>query len=219
MNNLSADASAKVLEASKIVREGGLIVLPTDTVYGIGCDPFSARAVSRLLLAKGRNESMPPPVLAASVESALSLATWNQQFWSESSLGDHSKMEKAARILGEKFWPGGLTLIVPTGRDFGWSMHPLGHTVAVRVPDHPLAINLLKETGPLAVTSANLTGEAPATTVSQARKSFGNAVEYYLDGGTTEIGIASTIVDCTFDSPRCLRAGAIEWKEIERALG
>lgn len=195
------------------VSSGRLVVLPTDTVYGIGCDPYSRSAVANLLGTKRRGQTMPPPVLAPNWESALGLANWEllpSRFRSE--------VREQARTLARKYWPGALTLIVPTTRNFGWDMETHGKTVAVRVPDEPLTLRLLKTTGPLAVTSANLTGQSPALTVSEAQKYFGNRVDYYLDGGTAKVGKPSTILDATTTPMRMIRAGALDWEDIKRTL-
>lgn len=195
------------------IRSGDLVVLPTDTVYGIGADPYSRSAVSRLLEAKGRGQSMPPPVLAADWESALALADW-ELFPGQ----DGAAARLQARRLAAAYWPGALTLIVPTSRNFGWEMGTHGSTVAVRVPDQAQARELLSHTGPLAVTSANLTGKPPALTASEARSYFGHRVAHYLDGGRAREGQPSTIVDATATPLRAIRVGALDWEDIKRTL-
>ncbi len=197
------------MSAKQIIRDGGLIVLPTDTVYGIGANPYRQDAVTALLAAKGRGETMPPPVLAADVEAALSLAD-------PTRLGETGM--RAVRRLAETFWPGPLTLIIPTAAPLGWDLSIRGNTVAVRVPNLESTQRLLATTGPLAVTSANKTGEDPALTVQQARAYFGDLVGYYADGGPAPIGVPSTIVDCSVWPARQLRAGALDWEEILSVL-
>ena len=190
------------MTAQTAVAGAELIVIPTDTVYGIGADPFSPAAVSRLLAAKGRHGSSPPPVLAATTEAALAMADrgrMTEQSW------------EAALRLAYAFWPGPLTLVLPT---LGWRMD----TVAVRVPGHELARRVLRQTGPLAVTSANVTGQEPALTVEQAQACFGNRVAHYVDGGPATIGVASTIADLTGWPVRILRKGALDWGAITQVL-
>ncbi|MFT0762775.1 L-threonylcarbamoyladenylate synthase [Actinomyces sp. F1_1611] len=198
------------MNATESTRAGQLIVLPTDTVYGIGANPFDQEAVTRLLAAKGRGETMPPPVLFARADEALAVADWSR-------VGERAA--RAAARLAQRYWPGALTLIVPTSAEFGWDLSLRGHTVAVRVPDQDQTRELLAETGPLAVTSANLTGEPPALTIEQARAYFGEKVSVYLDGGPARIGEASTIIDCSQWPPQLVRAGALDWEEIARDLG
>lgn len=196
-------------DAISAIAGGELVVLPTDTVYGIGCDPFSAVAVARLLGSKGRGETMPPPVLAADTAQALELADWDRLPQEE-----RDRARTAVEELAAAFWPGGLTLIVPTSQPFGWDTQTHGMTVAIRVPDEATTREILRRTGPLAVTSANLTGMAPALTVAEARDYFGGAVRCYLDGGAARVGEASTIVDCTVNPPRPIRMGALDWGKI-----
>lgn len=197
------------MNATDAIRTGKLIVLPTDTVYGIGANPLSRDAVTKLLLAKGRGETMPPPLLCADAETAMSFI-------------DPRRLPEGAltgiKKLTETFWPGPLTLIVPTDTNVGWETEATGDTVAVRVPDDQNARQLLQHTGPLAVTSANLTGRPPANSVGEAREYFGEKVAVYIDGGPAKIGEASTIADCSVWPPRELRAGALEWSQVLRAL-
>lgn len=188
----------------RAVKAGQLVILPTDTVYGIGTDPYNEGAIAALLQAKGRGESKPPPVLASSPEQALQMG----------SFANVEQLDKARR-LAEAFWPGPLTLIIPTEEKFGWNMSVLGATVAVRVPGHQLTRSVLAETGPLAVTSANLTGMPPALTVSHACGYFPGVVA--LDGGPAELGAASTIIDVT--SGRVIRPGALDLGLIEEVMG
>jgi L-threonylcarbamoyladenylate synthase len=147
--------------AAPAVLAGDLVVLPTDTVYGIGADAFRAEAVSSLLTAKRRGREMPPPVLVGSVRAANAL------------VGD---LGQDGQALIEEFWPGGLTLVCRATRTLQWDLGDAKGTVAVRMPLHPVALDLLKETGPLAVSSANRTGSPPATTAAEAREQLGDAV-------------------------------------------
>jgi len=190
--------------AATSVLSGELVVLPTDTVYGVGADAFSPAAVTRLLAAKGRGRDMPPPVLVGSTRAASALVEdlgpWGQQ-------------------LIDEFWPGGLTIVCRAQRTLNWDLGDTKGTVAVRMPEDPVALDLLKETGPMAVSSANLTGKPAATTAEQAREQLGDAVAIYLDGGPSAGGRASTIVDLTGDVPRMLRQGAISIGRLREIAG
>jgi L-threonylcarbamoyladenylate synthase len=180
--------------ATTAVLNGELVVLPTDTVYGVGADAFSPTAVTRLLAAKGRGRDMPPPVLVGTVRAATALVE---------DLGSDGQ-----RLIDE-FWPGGLTLVCRAARTLSWDLGDTKGTVAVRMPEDSVALDLLRETGPMAVTSANLTGSPAATSAGEARDQLGESVSVYLDGGKTSGSIASTIVDLTGPQPRLLRRGAI----------
>ena len=194
----AAERAAGLAEAAAAVGRGELIVLPTDTVYGIGADAFSPLAVASLLEAKGRGRSMPPPVLVGTVRAGLALID---------DLGPYGK------DLIDEFWPGGLTLVCRAAPTLQWDLGDTKGTVAVRMPLHPVALDLLKETGPLAVSSANRTGSLPATTAAEAEEQLGDAVAVYLDGGVCAAAVSSTIVDLTGGLPRLLRKGAVS---IER---
>ena len=190
--------------AATSVLSGELVVLPTDTVYGVGADAFSPAAVTRLLAAKGRGREMPPPVLVGSTRAASALVEdlgpWGQQ-------------------LIDEFWPGGLTIVCRAQRTLNWDLGDAKGTVAVRMPQDQVTLDLLRETGPMAVTSANLTGNPAATTAEQAREQLGDAVAIYLDGGPSAGGLASTIVDLTGDVPRLLRQGAISIGRLREIAG
>src|SRR5215468_9062114 len=176
------------------VLKGALVVLPTDTVYGIGADAFRPAAVESLLTAKGRGRDMPPPVLVGSVRAANALVE---------DLGPYGQ------VLIDEFWPGGLTLVCRASRSLAWDLGETKGTVAIRMPQNEVALDLLAQTGPMAVSSANLTGAPAATTAAAAREQLGDAVEVYLDGGECETDVPSTIVDLTGDMPRLLRGGAV----------
>jgi len=192
------DAVAAQLErasaAAAAVLAGELVVLPTDTVYGVGADAFSPAAVNRLLTAKGRGRNMPPPVLVGTVRAAEALVE---------DLGPDG------RQLIDEFWPGGLTIVCRAARTLSWDLGDTKGTVAIRMPDQPIALDLLRETGPMAVSSANATGSAAATTAAEARDQLGESVAIYLDGGPCESAVASTIVDLTGPQAQLLRRGAI----------
>ncbi len=186
---------------------GELIVVPTDTIYGIGSDPFSTFAVTRLLGAKGRDQTMPPPILGANPEELLSLA----EFSSDSQ-------EKMVRALADTFWPGAMTLVVKSAIQPGWDMSAVGGSVALRVPLCDEALAVLNVTGPLAVTSANRTGMPPARSVAEAKEYFGSEVAVYVDGGPADGQAPSTIVDCTGEEPRVIRIGDIPVLRVQEVL-
>ncbi|MFE5294534.1 L-threonylcarbamoyladenylate synthase [Isoptericola sp. NPDC056618] len=189
-------------EAVNTVSRGGLLVLPTDTVYGIGADAFDAEAVAALLAAKGRGRQMPPPVLIPDVRTLDGLAT---------------EVPDDARKLAEAFWPGGLTIILQAQPSLQWDLGETHGTVALRMPDHPAALALLRRTGPLAVSSANATGNPAALEVADAQAQLGDAVTVYLDGGDAPGGVASTIVDATGAQLRVVRQGAITLEALNDA--
>jgi len=186
-------------EAVHALARGGLVVLPTDTVYGIGADAFSPAAVAALLAAKGRGRQMPPPVLVPDVRTVDGLC---------------DEVPDAARRLMEAFWPGALTVICRAQPSLAWDLGETHGTVAVRMPDHPAALALLRRTGPLAVSSANRTGSPAALTAAEARDQLGDAVDVYLDGGLAPGGVASTIVDATTERLRIVRLGALGVAEL-----
>lgn len=177
------------------LRSGKLVVMPTDTVYGLAADAFDPAAVRRLLRVKGRGRDMPPPVLVAAQTTLDALAT---------------KVPALARELVEALWPGPLTLVCRQQPSLTWDLGDTRSTVAVRMPANDHALELLRRTGPLAVSSANRTGQPAASTVDEAEEMLGAAVQVYLDGGQTDGGPASTILDVTASPPRVLREGAIE---------
>jgi tRNA threonylcarbamoyl adenosine modification protein (Sua5/YciO/YrdC/YwlC family) len=193
-----------IAEAVSAVRRGELVVLPTDTVYGVGADAFTPAAVQALLDAKGRGRDMPPPVLVGSVRAATALVE---------DLGTYGQ------DLIDEFWPGALTLVFRANQNLMWDLGETKGTVAVRMPMHELAVEVLKETGPLAVSSANLSGEPAARTAEEAEKMLGDSVQVYLDGGRSGHADPSTIVDLTGSVPRLLRVGAIPEDKIRSVVG
>lgn len=188
----------------KIVEAGGLLVLPTDTVYGIGADPYSTNAVNAVLAAKGRGRQMPPPVLIADPEDAARVS---------------SQLNEVAHRLIGAFWPGALTLIVKAAEGIRFDLGDIKDTVAIRMPNHEATLGVLRAVGPLAVTSANLTGQPAATSVEEAIEYFGEGVDCYIDSGPTPAPVPSTIIDVTADVPVLLRAGMISVADIEAACG
>lgn len=193
-----------LLAAANAVRSGGLVVLPTDTVYGIGADAFDSGAVRALLSAKGRGPDMPVPVLVGSWSTVDGLV---------------QSVTQRARSLVEAFWPGGLSLVLPQAPSLSWDLGNSRGTVNLRMPLHPVALDLLREVGPMAVSSANTTGQPPAAQAEQARTQLGESVSVYLDGGPTGEPVASTIVDLTQQAPRVLREGAVSLVELSEVLG
>jgi L-threonylcarbamoyladenylate synthase len=185
-------------------RTGNLVVLPTDTVYGIGADAFNAAAVRALLAAKGRGPDMPVPVLVGSWTTIDGLVM---------------AVPPVARTLIEAFWPGGLSLVVEHAPSLSWDLGDARGTVMVRMPLHPVALDLLRLVGPMAVSSANRSGSPAATTIGAAEAQLGNDVSVYLDGGESPIGVASTIVDLTGDIPRVLRQGAVPIDRLRAVIG
>lgn len=190
--------------AADAVRAGRCVVLPTDTVYGIGCDAFNRDAVATLLATKHRGPDMPVPVLVGSWVTIQGLVR---------------EFTETAKTLVEAFWPGGLSIVVPEAPSLPWNLGDTRGTVLLRMPNQPLALELLQETGPMAVSSANISGNPPATTAAQARQQFGDAVGLYLDGGEAEVGKPSTIVDLSGPAPVILREGAISAERIGEVLG
>lgn len=190
--------------AARTARSGNLVVLPTDTVYGIGADAFNAAAVRALLAAKGRGPDMPVPVLVGS---------WN------TIDGLVLAVPPVARTLIEAFWPGGLSLVVEHAPSLRWDLGDSHGTVMLRMPLHPVALDLLRMVGPMAVSSANRSGHPPATAVDQAVEQLGDRVDVYLDGGPAPIGVASTVVDVTGPRPRVLREGAVTLDRLREVVG
>jgi tRNA threonylcarbamoyl adenosine modification protein (Sua5/YciO/YrdC/YwlC family) len=194
-----ADRDRGVEAAIDAVKRGDLVVLPTDTVYGLGADAFKPWAVTALLDAKGRGRQMPPPVLIGS-RATLDGLVFN--------------LPDAARDLAEAFWPGALTIVVEHAPSLQWDLGDLDGTVAVRMPLHPVALEVLRETGPMAVSSANKTGQPAAITAEEARSQLGFAVSVYLEAGECPDRTPSTIVDVTGSVPKLLRAGAIPLEKL-----
>lgn len=192
-----------VTAASQAVQRGDLVVIPTDTVYGIGADAFDADAVKDLLEAKGRGRNMPPPVLVSSATTVDALAV---------------DLPGYARALIEAFWPGPLTLVCRQQPSLQWDLGDTRGTVAIRMPDHEVALAVLERTGPLAVSSANKTGQPAATDVDAVLEMLGEDVAVIVDAGASPGGQASTIVDVTGTQGRVLRRGALSLDDLNEAL-
>ena len=175
-------------------RAGELIVLPTDTVYGIGADAFIPAAVTTMLAAKGRGRNMPPPVLVGTARAAAALV---------------DDLGAFGQDLIDEFWPGALTLVFRASPTLLWDLGDTKGTVALRMPLHSVALDVLKQTGPLAVSSANRHGQPPAISADEAEQQLGEAVSIYLDGGPCADNVPSTILDLTGVIPKVLRVGAI----------
>ena len=200
MTDLVADGVDAAVSA---LQAGNLVVMPTDTVYGIAADAFSPGAVARLLAAKGRGRDMPVPVLVGSWRGLDGLV---------------DELGPLARRLVESFWPGPLTLVVRAARSLAWDLGETRGTVAVRMPLQPVALAILGQTGPLAVSSANRSGLPPAVDVAEAKSQLGDAVDVYLDGGPAPSSAPSTIVDLTGDRARVLRTGALAFAALQEVI-
>ncbi|BAD55901.1 putative threonylcarbamoyl-AMP synthase [Nocardia farcinica] len=196
--------AAGLTAATSALKSGRLVVMPTDTLYGLAADAFDSTAVAELLAAKRRGRDMPVPVLVGS---------WN------TIDGLVFSVRPQARDLIRAFWPGGLSLVVQQAPSLAWDLGDTRGTVMLRMPLHPVALDLLRDVGPLAVSSANVSGQPPATTAAEAREQLGSLVSVYLDGGPAAHAVASTIVDLTADRPRILREGAVSAAEIAEVLG
>jgi tRNA threonylcarbamoyl adenosine modification protein (Sua5/YciO/YrdC/YwlC family) len=199
-----AQRSTGIASAVSAVKDGRLVVLPTDTVYGVGADAFDPAAVTALLAAKGRGRDMPVPVLVGSWQTIDGLAF---------------AVPEAARELIHAFWPGALSIVVQQAPSLHWDLGEGRGTVMVRMPLHPVAIELLREVGPMAVSSANISGQPPAITAHDARRQLGDLVEVYLDSGPSQQHAASTIVDLTGPTPHILREGPVSAGQIATVLG
>ena len=180
--------------AATVLRRGELAVVPTDTVYGVAADAFNPAAVDALLAAKGRGRDMPVPVLVANRDMLLAIV---------------GELPPTAQGLVDAYWPGALTVVVRHTPHLSWDLGEARGTVAVRMPDDQIAVDLITRTGPLAVSSANRSGHPAAATMLDARLQLGASVAVYLDGGPRPSAVPSSIVDLTGDQPRLLREGAL----------
>ncbi len=201
--DVRVDAAQGVEAAVAALRRGALAVLPTDTVYGVAADAFSPDAVGRLLEAKGRGRDMPTPVLVGSIRTVDGLA---------------DVVPQLARDLVDAHWPGPLTLVLRHAATLSWDLGETRGTVALRMPLDPVALAVLSETGPLAVSSANRSGLPPARDAAEAARQLGLAVEVYLDAGEVTDPVPSTILDLTADRPRLLRTGALSLEQLRELV-
>lgn len=196
--------AAGLSAARTALQSGELVVMPTDTLYGLGCDAFDSAAVDALLRAKGRGRDMPVPVLIgswATIDGLVSVVTAQM------------------RDLTRAFWPGALSLVVAQAPSLAWDLGDAHGTVMLRMPLHPVALELLRAHGPMAVSSANVSGRPPAATMADARTQLGATVSVYLDGGPSTHAVASTIVDVSAGTPRILREGAVAAEQVAEVLG
>ena len=202
--------------ARSAIGKGELVVLPTDTVYGVAADAFNPKAVTRLLEAKGRGRQSPPPVLIPGIPTLDALA---------------ETVPDEVRALVAAFWPGGLTVILPARASLNWDLGDTDGTVALRMPSNRVVLEILSETGPLAVSSANLTGEPAAMTAQEAQRMLGDSVSIYLDDGEAgadypdaDAATGSTIVDATGlllpdGKLRIVRSGVISDEAVRAVVG
>jgi L-threonylcarbamoyladenylate synthase len=196
--------SRGIASAVGALKAGRLVVLPTDTVYGIGADAFDSTAVDALLSAKGRGRDMPVGVLVGSWHTIEGLVYG---------------MPDGARDLVRAFWPGALSLVVVQAPSLRWDLGDAHGTVMLRMPLHPVAIELLREVGPMAVSSANVSGQPAAVDADEARRQLGDLVDTYLDAGPSAQQAASTILDLSGNTPRILREGPVSTERIAEVLG
>ena len=183
--------------AAEIVKRGGLVVYPTETVYGLGCNPFNVNAVDKLLKVKGKRDK-PLPILSYSFNDIRKVA----------------ELSDKARKIGEKFWPGPLTLILPKKLHSNIVTFDSA-TVGVRIPNHKVALKLIRLSGGLLVgTSANKTGVQPPTAAEEAYEQLKDQIDVILDGGVVELGVSSTVMDLTREKPKILRTGPITFESL-----
>ncbi|TMM14230.1 MAG: threonylcarbamoyl-AMP synthase [Actinobacteria bacterium] len=198
----SPPPEASVTAALQALEAGRVVALPTDTVYGLGVDPFRPGASDRLFAIKRRPRTVDLPLLVAGADQVLTVAT--------------AVPPIAARLMG-RYWPGPLTLVLPRRPDLAADLGDDEATVGVRCPDHEVPLMLCRRRGPLVTTSANLHGQPTLTTAAEVEAALGEALAVVLDGGPCA-GEPSTVVDCTGEAPKCLREGRIPWTEIQSAL-
>ena len=200
---LADERDIAITRARGALRAGELVVMPTDTVYGIGADAFNPDATRRIFEVKKRPRSLPLPILVSRPRQAWALS---------------ADVPEEAATLAAGFWPGALTLILPEA-ELAWDIGDTRGGVAVRMPMHDDVLRLLEAVGPMAVTSANITGETTPRTIEGVQEKFGDAVGVYLDGGESPSESGSTIVDLAKGTPMIVREGPIQASEIERVLG
>ncbi len=198
---ISASDPGAYVAALDILKAGGLVCFPTDTVYGLAASVRSPQGIHRLYTAKGRQWNKAIPVLAANMEQAAEMSNgWPQ----------------AAARLGKKFWPGPLTLVLAGSPDLPHELSPDG-TVGVRIPDHPVALELIRLSGPLATTSANMSGNKEALSAREVMNQLSGRVDLVLDGGMSPGGVPSTVIRLDNNGPSLLRPGPLSLQEILRA--
>lgn len=197
--DVAADREVAVERAAEVLRDGRLVVLPTDTVYGVAADAFNTTGTRRIFGAKRRSRRFPLPVLVRSPKQLLGLC---------------SSVPAAADRLMAAYWPGPLTILVAADPGLQWDLGDNGGVVAVRMPLDDLALDVIRQVGPIAVTGANLSGQPAATTAADAHLQLGDLVELYLDDGVRDAGATSTIVDVTRGTPEVLRRGALSDEDV-----
>ncbi len=197
---ISTEDQDAITQALAVLNAGGLVAFPTDTVYGLAARVDNPGGVDRLYEAKSRSGSKAIAVLLGEVDQ-LALLT--------------PGLTPAAERLAARFWPGALTLVIPKHPNLPANLSPMP-TVGVRMPNHAFARALMRATGPLATSSANLSGDANTVTARQVMEQLAGRLELVLDGGTAPGGVPSTVVDCTQDQPKILRQGAISEKDIRK---
>jgi len=202
---LKAEAEGSLAEALAVLKGGGLIAYPSDTVYGLGAAASDERAVARAFAVKGRLSEKALPLLLADVEDMAPLC---------------AEVPPIAKLLTERFWPGPLTVVLRRSPSFQSPALGGGDSVALRVPDHFFLRQLIRALGePITGTSANRSGRPSCRTAREVQRQLGNAVDLIIDGGSSRVGQESTVVDITLDHPKIVRGGALSRKEIERAIG
>jgi L-threonylcarbamoyladenylate synthase len=201
---LEGKGDVPIRRAAEAIRAGELVVIPTDTVYGIAADAFTPGATDKIFALKKRPRSLPLPILVSRPRQAWAVC---------------DSVPAQAAELAAAFWPGALTLIMPQTPDLDWDLGDSKGTIALRMPAHSAVLSLLEMTGPLAVTSANMSGEPTPGTVEEIRVGFGDDVAIYIDDGPSKEETGSTIVDLARRKPAIIREGPISAVEIERVIG
>ena len=201
-NLLPIDDPRSLVRANEIIQNSGLIAFPTDTVYGIGVSAFNEDAIVKIYQVKERSKLKAIPILISDADQLNQIT---------------SNIIPTTNQIVNCFWPGALTLILPIHPELPGNLSS-GNSIGVRVPDHDLVRELLRITGPLAVTSANLSGKASALTAEEVQVQLGERIDLILDGGRVPGGVASTVLDCNEDEFRILREGPISWEDIHLKL-
>jgi len=199
---LSANRPSAIDHAVDVLKHGGLVAFPTDTVYGLAAFPFKNEYVEGLFSAKGRNNSRAIAILIGDFEDLYRVV---------------DQFDEISTRLAHRFWPGPLTLVVPKLAGLPEALSQDG-TIGVRMPDHPIALALLRQIGPLAVTSANISGQDNAITAEEVYRQLNGRLHLILDGGRSSGGVPSTVVNCASSSMTILREGPISLDSIEAAL-
>ncbi|MFZ9284133.1 MAG: L-threonylcarbamoyladenylate synthase [Candidatus Nanopelagicales bacterium] len=199
-----AERNRGFVAAKAALMRGECVVIPTDTGYGLAANPFVPNGLDSLFKAKQRDRGMPVPVFVANLDAALALSY---------------NLSEKAKLLMAKFWPGALTVIVKAHPTLKWDLADPENTIALRIPLNRTALELLTQTGPLGVTTANVSDRPAATDIESAKEQFGSLVSVYLDAGISVGNQPSTIIDATKDQLRLVRAGALAVSEIVEVVG